>query len=56
MIIGLSSRRDGMIVARHEGLGQRPSKEPSRRVRYDRAVGSTGIYRRNVRRVSLGRL
>ena len=26
-----------MIVARHEVPGKRPSKEPSRRVRYDRA-------------------
>jgi hypothetical protein len=31
------SRRDGTIVARHEVPGKRPSKEPSRRVRYDRA-------------------
>ena len=33
----LLSRRDSMIVARHEVPGKRPSKEPSRRVRYDRA-------------------
>jgi hypothetical protein len=33
----LLSRRDRLIVARHEVPGKRPSKEPSRRVRYDRA-------------------
>jgi hypothetical protein len=27
-----------MIVARHEVPGKRPPKEPSRRVRYDRAL------------------
>ena len=33
----LLSRRDSIIVARHEVPGKRPSKEPSRRLRYDRA-------------------
>jgi hypothetical protein len=38
----LLSRRDRLIVARHEVpgkkcLGKRPPREPSRRVRYDRA-------------------
>ena len=32
----LLSRRDRLIVARHEVPGKRPSKEPSRRARYDR--------------------
>ena len=32
-----SSRRDSTIVAWHEVPGKRPPKEPSRRVRYDRA-------------------
>ncbi len=32
-----SSRRDSTIVAWHEVAGKRPSKEPSRRVRYERA-------------------
>jgi hypothetical protein len=31
------SRRDRLIVARHEVPGKASSKEPSRRVRYDRA-------------------
>src|ERR1700719_794909 len=33
----LLSRRDRLIVARHEVPGKRQPKEPSRRVRYDRA-------------------
>jgi hypothetical protein len=33
----LLSQRDRLIVARHEVPGKRPLKEPSRRVRYDRA-------------------
>ena len=33
----LLSRRDRLIVARHEVPGKAPLKAPSRRVRYDRA-------------------
>jgi hypothetical protein len=33
----LLSRTDRLIVARHEVPGKRPPREPSRRVRYDRA-------------------
>ncbi len=32
-----SSRRDRLIVAQHEVPGKRPSKEPFRRLQYDRA-------------------
>jgi hypothetical protein len=34
----LLSRRDSMIVARHQVPGKRPPKEPSRRVRSERAL------------------
>jgi hypothetical protein len=34
----LLSRRDSAIVAWHEVPGKAPSKEPSRRVRYDRGA------------------
>jgi hypothetical protein len=53
----LLSRRDSMIVARHEVPGKRPSKEPSRRVRFDRAPLIQQLFLvENVRRVALGRL
>ena len=45
-----------MIVAWHEVPGKASSKEPSRRVRYDRAPLIPGISCQNVGRVSLGRL
>ncbi len=46
-----------MIVARHEVPRKRHSKEPSRRVRYDRTQLIPQVFLvRNVRRVSFGRL
>jgi hypothetical protein len=33
-----------MIVARHQVPGKRPLKEPSRRVRYDRALPIPGFF------------
>jgi hypothetical protein len=51
-----ASRRDGAIVAWHEVPGKCPSKEPSRRVRYDRALLVPevflveGAFRTDVRR------
>jgi hypothetical protein len=47
----ISSQRDSMIVARHEVPGKRPPKEPSRRVRYDRAplIFSSKAFRTDVR-------
>src|ERR1700683_27967 len=35
------SRRDWVIVARHEMPGNRASRNPSRRVRYDRLAGAS---------------
>jgi hypothetical protein len=41
----LLSRRDRLIVARHEVPGKHPSKEPSRRVRNDRAQLVPQVFR-----------
>ena len=52
--INAMSRRDKTIVAWHEVPGKAPPKEPSRRVRYDRAQRiPDGISRRHVRRISV---
>src|SRR3981081_3162665 len=53
----LLSQRDKPNVAWHEVPGKASLEEPSRRVRYNRgAADPTGISRRNVHRVFLGRL